>query len=306
MSTETHRDGNREIASCDRVEYALLALHSVSEGVIVHDMAGMVRFFNPSAARLHGLTVEEFGRLGPWGWTQCSTAVRSERAQVLQAEGEIRFFDERWYEGTRHVLEKRSRLVAHAGTELVVCVIHDVTERVTAQEALQHAVRHDPLTDVGNRLLLDECLEKALSAAKRHAECVGIAFVDLDDFKLVNDIWGHVAGDHALVQIARNLADAIRAEDTLARVGGDEFVVVLPRLKSAADLDSIGKKLQSAVELPLTVCDETLRVTASVGVALLDDADDAWTLIEKADIAMYQAKRDGQGRFVERSPFSSG
>lgn len=277
-----------------RVDYALLALESVGEGVIVHDLQGHVHFFNPAAARLHGWSVDDFAELAPWGWTQVEPHVRADRLRMLRTDREIRFTDERDIGGRRSVLEKKSHLISDGSTDLVVCVVHDVSERVQAQEALQHAVRHDPLTDVGNRLLLEECLEKAVSAARRHSEHVGIAFVDLDDFKLVNDAWGHVVGDHALVRIAQNLARSIRAEDTLARVGGDEFVVVLPRLKSAADLSAIGKKLQAAVEVPLQVGDEALNVTASVGVALLDDADDAWTLIERADIAMYQAKRDGR------------
>jgi diguanylate cyclase (GGDEF)-like protein len=144
---------------------------------------------------------------------------------------------------------------------------------------------------LANRALFDDRLDVAIAGARRHGNILGIAFIDVDDFKEINDSLGHEVGDRVLVSLATRLNDAARSEDTVARLGGDEFVVIFPRLTSADDLSAIGDKLRRLLSKPVTVHGDKLNVTASLGLALFDPAqDNARSLLMRADIAMYHAK----------------
>jgi diguanylate cyclase (GGDEF)-like protein len=165
--------------------------------------------------------------------------------------------------------------------------------RLDAAEESCHAALHDPLTGLANRSLVLDHLQLALSRAGRRSALAAVIFLDLDDFKRVNDTLGHGAGDELLVRIAERLRLAVRPADTLGRWGGDEFVVVCEDLERASDGPAIAQRMAAALELPFEVHDTELHVTASIGVALSGGADDQpATLIHAADSAMYRAKRD--------------
>jgi diguanylate cyclase (GGDEF)-like protein len=166
------------------------------------------------------------------------------------------------------------------------------------QEALARQAYHDTLTGLPNRRLLADRLEQALHQASRHSELVGCFFIDLDRFKTVNDCLGHAVGDDLLQQVASRLKSCVRECDTLARVGGDEFVLVACNLKGAEEAPLIATRLAASLEPPFEVGEHPLRITASIGVVIYPyDGNDMRTLQQRADRAMYESKRRGQGGY---------
>ena len=177
-------------------------------------------------------------------------------------------------------------------------------ERKLAEDRIQFMTNHDALTGLPNRALLDDRLSQALLCAQRYDRWAAVAFVDLDNFKNINDSLGHNAGDELLKTIASRMVLCVRATDTVARLGGDEFVVLLVDLPKSADLISaIVQKLRTAVAAPVRLNGHELRVTSSLGVANYPgDGADADTLIANADAAMYRAKEFGGDNFQFYTP----
>jgi diguanylate cyclase (GGDEF)-like protein/PAS domain S-box-containing protein len=166
-------------------------------------------------------------------------------------------------------------------------------ERLRDEERMRHEAVHDPLTGLANRTLLRDRLEHALARSEREEEmATGVLFVDLDNFKQVNDAYGHAAGDAVLVELGRRLRTAVRPADTVARLGGDEFVVVCERVDAATAL-ALGRRLEAAIREPLEVGGVTHLLSASIGVAL--GRTDPDTLLGDADSAVYAAKAAGRG-----------
>ncbi|MFM7299377.1 MAG: diguanylate cyclase domain-containing protein, partial [Planctomycetota bacterium] len=165
-------------------------------------------------------------------------------------------------------------------------------------DELRLRASHDPLTGALNRVGFSDELTGALDRT-RTAGAPGLAllFIDLDGFKLVNDTYGHEAGDHVLKVTARRLASTLRAGDTVARLGGDEFVLLLPAVAGSEEARKVGEKLVAAIEQPIEWNDAALRVSASIGLALYpEDGDEPETLLRRADKAMYRAKTGGSGQ----------
>jgi len=166
--------------------------------------------------------------------------------------------------------------------------------RLRSEERMRHEAVHDPLTGLANRTLLRDRLEHALARSQREEECAtGVLFVDLDNFKQVNDAYGHAAGDAVLVELGRRLRAAVRPADTVARLGGDEFVVVCEEV-DAEDVLMLARRLLAAISAPLEVAGVEYELTASIGLALGRTDPDA--LLGDADAAVYQAKAAGRGR----------
>lgn len=177
-------------------------------------------------------------------------------------------------------------------------LLHEVDVRRRAEAQLQRQAQYDSLTDLPNRLLALDRLAQALREAERSGRRAVLVFLDLDDFKKVNDIFGHAAGDALLVQAARRLRECVRASDTVARLGGDEFIVVLGEIAHADDTQSVLEKLMLAFQRAFEVADSSVFVTPSLGMAVYpDDGLDAATLLRNADLAMYEAKAAGRNTF---------
>ncbi|MGH8687368.1 MAG: diguanylate cyclase domain-containing protein [Burkholderiales bacterium] len=176
----------------------------------------------------------------------------------------------------------------------MIGVSQDITERKRREEEARFLAYHDTLTGLPNRRLLDDRLAQALHLAQRRDVRLAVMLVDLDEFKLVNDRYGHRTGDAVLREAARRLAACVRKADTLARQGGDEFVVVIPELAPQADGRIVADKILRALEMPLEADGAALRIGASVGISLYpDDARDGEALLRNADAAMYRAKQSG-------------
>ena len=179
-----------------------------------------------------------------------------------------------------------------------VGIFSDITERKAAEDRMTHLARFDALTNLPNRALLQDRLDQAIKVAQRSSERVGVAFIDLDRFKEVNDSLGHDAGDVLLRQLAERLTSAVRAGDTVARMGGDEFVLIFEHLHDEKDATRCATTLLEELRKPVILEGHEIIVTASIGIALFpEDAHDAQGLLRNADAAMYQAKADGRDRF---------
>jgi diguanylate cyclase (GGDEF)-like protein/PAS domain S-box-containing protein len=178
-------------------------------------------------------------------------------------------------------------------------VLYDVTERRSGEERLAHLALHDPLTDLPNRALFQEHLTVAIANAARSSSGGAVLFIDLDDFKLVNDSFGHAVGDELLVMVARRLRESCRAGDVVARQGGDEFLVLVQGASGEASPEAaaqiVAGNLRTALAKPFAVANTDLYVTPSIGASLFPaDGNTAETLLKHADIAMYAAKDGGR------------
>ena len=184
-----------------------------------------------------------------------------------------------------------------------VAAIRDVTERRGMEEALAHRALHDPLTELANRSLFFDRLRVALGEARRRGSAVALVILDVDGFKAVNDAFGHSVGDEVLRTLGARLADGLRATDTAARIGGDEFALVMPNIASRRAVETTVRKRLHVVQQPVVVRRRKVKIGVSAGVALYpDDARDSDTLIRHADSAMYAAKREGREVVFHLSP----
>ena len=177
-------------------------------------------------------------------------------------------------------------------------VAHNINDRKLAEEAIAYQAFHDQLTALPNQRLFKDRLEMAIIHAKRYSGMVGVMFIDLDRFKLVNDTYGHAVGDELLKNVACRLRLCMRAGDTLARKGGDEFTALLPDLVKTEDATIVAEKIISDFTVPFSVCGQDMHITASIGIAVLPgDGDNVDILLKNADIAMYKVKASGKNGF---------
>jgi diguanylate cyclase (GGDEF)-like protein/PAS domain S-box-containing protein len=190
-------------------------------------------------------------------------------------------------------------------------VMVDITARKEAEEEIAFLAYHDRLTGLPNRAMFEEILELDLARAKRHGLSVAVLYMDLDNFKLINDSLGHVAGDDLLRQVAARLAESSRETDLVARLGGDEFLLLLSDVESGGGHDAehvgsvvtavetVASRLNECLERSFSVADQEVYVSASIGISIFPfDAQDAKTLLTHADAAMYRSKKGGAGHFV--------
>ena len=188
--------------------------------------------------------------------------------------------------------------VSLKGSEGVVVVIRDITERKQTEEKIRQMAYHDSLTGLPNRKLFSDRLNIAIVQAQRNQKKVGIAMLDLDHFKDVNDTLGHDIGDLTLKAMAERLHATLRKGDTIARFGGDEFVLILPDLETIEDAIQVVQKIVDSFCKPFLMDTHQLVVTTSIGIAVYpDDGTDGDILLRNADIAMYQAKQAGRARY---------
>ena len=185
-----------------------------------------------------------------------------------------------------------------AREELERMVAERTSELRDAQERAQHLADHDALTGLPNRRLLEDRLTQALALSQRNRKQTAVMFVDLDRFKAINDSLGHTVGDQVLKEVAKRLVKQLRVGDTVCRIGGDEFVVVLPESKRSTDAAGVAAKIIETLSQPVPVADRELSVTPSIGIAVFpEDGRDAAMLLRNADAAMYHAKVSGRANY---------
>jgi len=266
------------------------------EGIVFHEN-GIITDCNDAGLRLIGYRYEELV-----GRPVLDFVAPESRDTVLN---NIRLGYERGYEGfivhkdgTRVAVEMTGKVMPYKGKPYRMTVIRDIRDRKEAEARIQFLAHHDTLTGLPNRVLLMDRLEFILASARRREARVGVLFIDLDNFKTVNDSLGHAAGDSLLRQVASRIEGALRSVDVVSRLGGDEFLVVLPDLESEQAPVAVAEKLLAVVSEPVTLEGQVLSVSPSIGIAVFPrDGTTADTLIRNADAAMYLAKDRGRSNF---------
>lgn len=287
-----------------------LLLESVAEGIFGTNMEGITTFVNPAASRMLGYEPEELiGKpmhsMIHYRWPDGSHYPRSAcpMTSTLQ-EGLKRHVTNEvlWRkDGTALPVEYNSTpIMKNGGVTGAVVTFSDITEQKLAQEQLERQAFYDSLTNLPNRRLLLDRLEQAMVRSQRHGHMGALLFLDLDQFKMINDSLGHPLGDALLKQVALRLESAIRSEDTAARMGGDEFVVLFAEIcddpeTTAKFTQEIAEKIRHKISEPYYFDGQTLHITPSIGIALFpltnESADD---ILMQADAAMYRAKELGR------------
>ena len=279
-----------------------LVAHS-SDLITVLDAGGEISYLSPSIERLLGYGADDLH--GTSFLSLVAPADRGRIAHVLEPSGP---------EIDSHTLE--CALVHRDGTELEFEIRHsnliddehirgivlnsrDISERKTFERQLAHQAFHDSVTGLANRALFADRVAHALSRRSDERSPIGVMFIDLDDFKTINDSLGHPVGDSVLREVGERLLAALRPTDTAARFGGDEFAVLLEDIEGTQHAADIAERLKEAIERPVTVEEKQLFVRASIGICLtrMGEATSPEDLLRNADVAMYMAKRDIKGSY---------
>ncbi|HEX5224105.1 MAG TPA: EAL domain-containing protein [Solirubrobacteraceae bacterium] len=282
-------------------------IRNASDVVCIVARDGRITFMSPSVKRTFGRAPEEL--LG----TSIASLAHPEEAQRLDAfltavaapestrpalgEFRIRNAADEW----RDVEALGTNLLDDEQIEGIVLNIRDISERKAFQAELEHQAFHDTLTGLPNRALFGNRVEHALASQRRSTSKVTVLFLDVDDFKVVNDSLGHAAGDEVLREVARRIDESMRPVDTAARLGGDEFAVLLHEAESELQSVEIAQRLMSTLSAPIALGGRAVSVAVSVGIALGDQGAasprDAEELLRNADAAMYMAKESGKGQY---------
>jgi diguanylate cyclase (GGDEF)-like protein/PAS domain S-box-containing protein len=236
----------------------------------------------PFAAIVHPDDVEAL--TGSW-WQPADGATTASAWRAHHAAGE-------WVdvESTCTDLREDTSVGGH------VLVVRDVRERKAFEERLHHQAFYDALTGLPNRVLFEDRVTHAVARARRSGDTIAVLFVDLDDFKTVNDSLGHAAGDDLLRQTAARIDECLRGADTAARLGGDEFAVLVEGVEAAEHVTAVAERLHAALDRPFTIGQDEIFVRASIGIALQEEGQLDDELLRNADTAMYAAKAAGKGR----------
>lgn len=289
-------------------DIAHITLDAIGDGVLVVDLDGKVIYLNKIAEKLTGWHSED--ALGQQvedvfyvinGETRERATSPSQRAI---AEGRI--VD----------LALGSVLIRHDGTDMAiedsaapirnqldrvagaVIVFHDARQSGTVMQEMNHQAQHDFLTGLPNRLLMAERLTHAIGMAKRRHSQIALLFLDLDDFKKINDTLGHAVGDQLLKDLSTDIVDCVRFTDTVSRHGGDEFVILLTEIEHKQDAAQIAEKLLAMFSDPREINGHTLTVSSSIGISVYpENGTDAKSLLHHSDAAMYLAKEGGRNNY---------
>ncbi|MGA3185003.1 MAG: EAL domain-containing protein [Candidatus Dormibacteria bacterium] len=278
-------------------------MFSPADALAVTDDSGVFTSISPSSMPLLGYAPEELiGKRMSVLIHRDDRSIAGTARRRMARSGEIENVSLRLRrkDGTYAWLECRSRPVINPTTGTVdqtQLALHDIGDRVEAQQEMERSALTDSVTGLANRTLLIDRLNQALRGLKRNAGLVGVLMLDLDHFKVINDTLGHAAGDAVLVSTARRLQAGARPDDTVARFGGDEFVVVVPGLVAFADLAACAERIVTELREPHVVGGEEVVATVSVGIAATSRPDHLPDdLLREADLAMYRAKDRGRDR----------
>lgn len=281
-------------------------IHNAMDGIIMINEAGAILGFNPAAEQIFGYTQQEV--LGKNLNMLMPEPVRSEHDSYINSYIETgiakiigicgREVTAVRRNGEQFPMELSASEMVLGGLRYFVGIVRDITERKLAEEKIAHLAHYDYLTDLPNRALFLNSLEHSILLAKRKNYKVAVLFLDLDGFKQVNDTLGHYAGDLLLRGVSNRLKEIIRASDTVARVGGDEFIFVLNEIGSDENAALMANKIISALSAPFELKGQQCRVGGSVGISMFpDDATDSEMQIKQADEAMYLAKQSGKNTY---------
>ena len=294
-----------EMALHDEKERIRITLHSIGDAVIATDIDGAVTLMNPIAEDMTGWSSRDAtgkpiesvmmlrdGNSGDAHQNPIHIALKEKRIvgmalnTVLHRQG-----------GGTHAVEDSAAPILDRNGEITgaIIVFHDVSEARAMAIKMSHLANHDALTDLPNRILLQDRIAQTLQIAKRSKSHAALLLFDIDHFKYINDAVGYAVGDELLKQLSRRVKSVLRASDTLARLGGDEFIVLLADLASPQNAGDVAEKIRQKLIDPFTLNGKNFNLTVSSGISLFpDDSMDEDTLMRHADVAMYRAKQEGR------------
>jgi diguanylate cyclase (GGDEF)-like protein/PAS domain S-box-containing protein len=273
---------------------------AMPEAVMVHDDEGNILLINDVGAKRLEWTVEDLvGRNLREIVKSESVAFIPDHARIAHTDGSCSF--ETTYisrNGRLIVAEVNERPIILEGRSVILSVARDITERKRAEQQLAYMATHDALTGLPNRMLFNDRLTLALAQAHRHQQRLAVMLLDLDRFKDINDTLGHSVGDQLLHVVSKRLKNLLRKSDTLGRMGGDEFLFLVPDMTRLENATEVARKILESFQEPFLVENHELRTAASIGITIYpDDGADADTLLKNADIAMYSAKQKGRNNY---------
>jgi len=299
------RDISKAVKSAEalreREERLTGVLRSVAEGIVTIGENGVIESANPAAERMFGfgpgqlvscdflelMGADEDGD----GESKAAPTFASMMGRTTEGMGRRR-------DGSRFAMEVSVSELRQGRHRLFTCILRDISERKESEDRIRRLAHHDHLTGLPNRNLLNDRMNHALARIRRHGGRMAVLFVDLDKFKPINDTLGHEAGDVVLKEVAVRLMSCVRSSDTVARVGGDEFVVVTEEITRQPEAALVARKIIDALARPITVGEANCTVGASIGIAVFPD--DGYTMEEvckAADIAMYRVKHSGRNGY---------
>jgi diguanylate cyclase (GGDEF)-like protein/PAS domain S-box-containing protein len=275
------------------------------EGIYQTSPSGQYLNFNPALSRIYGYDSTEDlvnGISDIQKQLYVEPGKRAEFVQLMSANGSVQNFEAQVFrkngdiiwitENAREVRDAAGQLLFYEGT------VEDITERKNYERQIEYQATHDSLTDLPNRTLLADRLQQCINFADRFATKLAVAFVDLDQFKLINDSMGHHVGDQLLRVMAERLSACVRDSDTVVRLGGDEFVLLLTSLQKVEDISQSMQRVLTTVVDPCEIDGREFVVSCSIGISIYpDDGRDANALLKYADSAMYKAKQSGRNNF---------
>ena len=264
-------------------------MDNVADGLLTFDQLGTIDSCNPAAERIFGLpaaaiTGQSITRLLPTIGAQVSLHREIDAARA---------------DGTPVSLDVAITAIPQADPPRLIAVVRDISERKAFEEQLRHMAFHDHLTGLPNRALFMDRVEHALARANSQQTSIAVLFVDLDNFKVVNDSLGHAAGDRLLNTLSTRLRACLDPRATLARFGGDEFTILLEDVAGPGDAQEVAERLREVFRRPIGIAEREVFATASVGIAVSTPGKDTpGDLVRNADVAMYRAKANGRAGFV--------
>jgi diguanylate cyclase (GGDEF)-like protein/PAS domain S-box-containing protein len=279
------------------------------DGIIITSEFNFL-FMNPSGIRiLAGESAEEFLGRSVFDFVHCDhRQILLERFSKMQEKGEsVPWMEVKFVclDGREIDVEVASTPFTLDGKLAVQSIFRDITERKLAEQHLEFLANFDPLTGLPNRRLFFDRIGQSLLNAKRQEHLVGLLYLDLDRFKDVNDSFGHAVGDLLLQQVSERLAQALRLSDSVARMGGDEFTIILTKIVELEDAAIVAQRIVGSLTRPFMLEGHPVSIGVSIGIGIYPiDGEDPDTLLKKADTAMYRAKGAGSNlfRYYHRCP----
>ncbi|HLO75798.1 MAG TPA: diguanylate cyclase [Magnetospirillum sp.] len=280
-------------------------LASVAEGIVTVNDSGRIESANPAAEKMFGY---KRGQMAGMDLTELLPEdMRTHHRRFFDAymSGLFPTLMGRMVEGvgvrmdgSTFPMEISVSELRHGRQRLFTAIMRDISERKENEDRIRRLAHHDNLTGLPNRNLLNDRMNHALARVKRNGGRMAVLYVDLDKFKPINDTLGHEAGDHVLREVSARLAACVRSSDTVARVGGDEFVVVVEEIQRPAEAATVARKIVETLSKPVAYDGHSCQVGASVGVAVFpDDGNSMEEVCKAADIAMYRVKHAGRNGF---------
>jgi diguanylate cyclase (GGDEF)-like protein/PAS domain S-box-containing protein len=273
---------------------------AIPEAVMVHDEAGSILHINDVGAKRLEWNVEDLVGRNLRDMVKIeNAALIPDHVRIARTNGSCSF--ETTYisrTGRSIVAEVNETPIELEGKSVILSVARDITERKRAERELAYIATHDALTGLPNRVLFSDRLNLALAQAQRHQQRLAVLLLDLDRFKDINDTLGHSIGDQFLRATGKRLKGLLRKSDTLARMGGDEFLFLVTEIARTENATEVARKIIESFQEPFLVEEHEFRTTASIGITIFpDDGSDADTLLKNADIAMYSAKQRGRNNY---------